>query len=528
MIQLYDDITAHPRPLEAPLPYYPLPFGTVSSQQAPMSSRQNIHSLRNGTKDVHRQYYGYGTPLAYGQTNTYPPSFAALINQLPEDLLLRILSFCDEVTLLDLALTSRRWLVHARRAFFSSYTIEASASFRLLLLFLQYPGSSVRPEYITHLDVSFTSDESSSPANYYDGGRGRPTSHVSISDIHQLMLLLPAVESLRADWVGSRSAPPPFASSPSRAGPTTQYPVPAFLQLQHISYRLQHLEVRGGSWQLGSLLLMLVCMPRLRTFTMENVHESTTSHGLPLVAPPFHLSRLSLGRCTLSGETISWMISSSQTSLRHLTLNSVRRRTGGGPFSSAFSLVGSSLETLRVRNYGELKRWDLDSFVQSGLGYCSNLRSLVVWSDHSQASPLGGSTRGAQSDLFMIAGPMSPSVSGFSPSVSPVSRQVPRLASSPMRYPLGHAYEPMMDPMIAPGRSSTPSYTLAHSPTGTLPPSSGSMLPLVVGILRQGWLPRLSRLVIPSWQADACPNRAECEAELLIRGVMLSYDWNAV
>ncbi|KAG8831574.1 hypothetical protein FRC17_002927 [Serendipita sp. 399] len=494
-----------------------------------MSSRQNIQSFRNGNRHVTNQYHGYGT--THGQYNAYAPYSVAQINRLPEEITLRILSFCDESTLLDVALASRRWLALARRAFFSSYTIDSSASLRLLLLFLQYPGSSVRPEYITHLDVSFTPDESGTQTAFYDGGRGRPTSHVSISDIHQVMLQLPAVESLRADWIGTRSFASGLALSTS-PGTMAQYPIPSFLHLQHISYRLQHLEVRGGSWQLGSFLLVVVGMPRLRSLTMESIHESTTSQGPPVVAPPFHLSRLSLGRCTLSGETICWIVSSSRTSLRHLTINSVRRRTGGGPFSSAFSLVGSSLETLRVRNYAELKRWDLESFVQGGLGFCSNLRSLVIWSDHpqtsSQAGSISGSSRGAQSDLFMNPRSSSPSASGSSPSVSPAFRQVPRLASSPMRYPLGHAYEPMMNPMVSPTKGPTTSRPLTHSPTGVVTLSADLMLPLVVGILRQGWLPRLSHLVVPSWQIDACPSRVECEAELLIRGVVLLDDWNSV
>lgn len=206
----------------------------------------------------------------------------------------------------------------------------------------------------------------------------------------------PNIESLRADWVGSRGTPsiPKIGPAVSSSGNLAvlmhpQQPMPSFLMVPQILHRLRHLEIRGGSWPFESLLQALVYTSQLKSLSMENIYESNNAMGSPIAnlpphMPAFQLNRLSFGRCTLSGESISWIISSSRHSLRHLTVNSIRRTPGSsgtGSFSAVLSMVGPALETLRVRNYLELPTWDAESLVKSGLGYCSNIKTLVIWCD---------------------------------------------------------------------------------------------------------------------------------------------------
>ena len=511
----------------------------------------------------HPSFYGYFDPTSppnyqpvfYSPTNDSFTNMAQRrpqlsIANLPEVILLRVLSHCDEEMQLESALVCKSWLRLSRRIYFSSYTIQSSADYRLLLLFLQ-PGYTVRAEYVTRLDVSFTSDESTLGATSGYSSR-RVATHVAASDVHQLMNQLVGLESLRADWIGARgSSTLKVATSSPVHVPSLS--IPSFLTLPHILQRLKHLEIRGGSWPLDSLLQSLAYMPRLINLSLENIYEPTASGMfLPAMTPAFHLIRLSLGRCTLSGESVNWLLSTSQHSIRHLTVNSLRRRPGSGSFNSALAIVGPSLESLRVRNYLEVSRWDPESVVQAGLGYCSNLKTLVVWCDSPQTSPFGGSPNispyspSLNSNLplrsdsrppsrnhpYTPSSPHRASLSGSPsirnhrlPSPSQSYIQAPRptrgqLQSSPQDYPLEFAQGFQ-------GPSSPPAMTSPVPSQYTQPPP-GAMLSILTTLIQRGWFPHLNHMVIPSSQIDACPNRVECQSELLIRGIALGDNWGSM
>lgn len=438
---------------------------------------------------------------------------------------LRIFSFCDEQTLLDAALVSRRWLELARRAFFASYSIQSVADLRLLRGLIHSPGSTIRADYVRRLDFSFTSEEARSSANGPQAGQ-RTSAHVTANDIHQLTLELGSITSLRADWIGTRtsSTSPRSAMAASPVNEIVAQPIPSFLNLPHISQGLKHLEVRGGSWPFESLLQTLAFMPALVSLSMENIYEPTSEIPLPPIPPACQLTRLSLGRCTLSGESTGWLLSSSQQTLRHLTINTVRRLTGSGSFNSALAIVGPSLETLRIRNYFEFPRWEIDALVRAGLGYCPNLRTLVVWCDSPQT---GGAYRAPA--RTGMAGQQSPGRTNHQPSYSPSSsaslslhtgsRPSSQHFSQSVSYGYPHPQTPTGNlSRHAPG-SPSDSY---RNPTT---PSPEAMLPTLVHLVRGGWLPRLGRLVIPPQNIQLCPNRVECQSELMMRGVVLGDNW---
>ncbi|KIM30651.1 hypothetical protein M408DRAFT_328188 [Serendipita vermifera MAFF 305830] len=378
----------------------------------------------------------------------------------------------------------------------------------------------------------------------------KATTHVTVSDVHQLMGQLVNLESLRADWIGARgsstlkvaTSSPVHAPSPS---------IPSFLTLPHVLQRLKHLEIRGGSWPLDSLLQSLAYMPRLVSLSLENIYEPTAGATfLPTMPPAFRLVRLSLGRCTLSGESASWLLSTSQQSLRHLTVNSLRRRPGSGSFNPALAMVGQALETLRVRNYSEITRWDPESVVQAGLGYCRNLRTLVVWCDGPQPSPFGGSPNISpyspvpNANMALRSGaqdsrppsrnhhypPSSPPRASFSSSPPVRGHILPspshsyahgssrgHVQSSPQDYPKEFGFQ----------SPSSPSTMVSSLPSQMVQPSSGVMLSVLTAIIQQGWFPRLNNLEIPRSQIDSCPSRVECQSELLIRGILLGDNWGS-
>ena len=450
------------------------------------------------------------------------------MSNFPESVLLRLLSHCDEEMQLEAALVCRGWLILSRKVYFSSYTIQSTSNYRLLLLLLQ-PGSSVRAEYVVRLDASFTSDESTPGPT----GSRRAPPHVSASDLHRLVNQLVCLESLRVDWIGARgaSAMKVAASSPMHVPSTS---IPAFLTIPRLLQRLRHLEIRGGSWPLDSLLQSLAYMPRLISISMENIYEPTTvAMVLPSVTPAYQLTRLSIARCTLSGETVTWLLSTSQQTLRHLAVNSLRRRPGSSSFNSALAMVGPALETLRARNFLEVPRCDPESLLRAGFGYCPNLRTLVIWCDTPVAGPflpgVGGPSNSSQ---------YSPSLAGNislrSMESRPPSRNhpYPRLASlsgspSLRGYGQGAFQDPLseLNPHIAQSPSSPPPMS-ASLPSPTSQPPSGTILPILVTIIQQDWLPSLKRLVISPGQIEASLTRVECHAELSRRGITLGDMWS--
>lgn len=514
-----------------------------------MYSRQNAYGYYPPTGNGALQYQGSNGNSSF----TYHPSHAlghkSAGASLPDVVIMRLLSYCDEVTLLESALVSRHWLMLSRRVLFSSYTIASGEDIRMLFKFLQSPDSTVHADYVSHLDVSFTSDNalpSTGPSSHQ--APQSLSSPVKSSDIHQLLVQLGSIESLRADWIGAR------ASSITRmsTSPVSPQPLPSFFSLPHIMQRLKHLEVRGGSWPFDSLLQAMMFMPKLASLSLENIHEPTNiSSSLPPVPPNFQLQRLYVGRCTLSGESTAWLLSSSQHSLRHLTVNSIRRRPGGGSFNSVLNMVGQRLETLRVRNFTELSRWDADAFIAAGLGFCPNLTTLVVWCEPpragSPASLAGKSSSPTVTQSYMpssspLSSPRqyyhtqnlsntprqraSSSVSHYSTTSSP-SPQTSSL-TSPYTSELGLSL-PSHDSGTAapfsaiPGTSSSPSAQSAMSSA-----LEGSMLPILASIIKQGWFPRLQRLVIPRRYIDVCPTRVECQTDLMLRGIALGGEWGAL
>jgi hypothetical protein len=463
---------------------------------------------------------------------------------LPEPVLLRVLSHCDEETQLEAALVCRRWLRLSRMVYFASFTIHSSADHGLLRL-LQ-PGCSVRPEYVTRLDVSFTSDESTSATT----GSRRPSPHISAGDVHRLVLQLVNLDSLRADWIGSRGS---STLKVINSSPVPSTSMPSFLTIPRVLQWLRRLEIRGGSWPLDSLLQSLAYMPRLIDLTMENIYEPTSvAMFLPSTAPAYQLTRLTIGRCTLSGETLTWLLSTSQHALRHLTISSLRRRPGSSSFNSALAMVGPSLETLRTRNCLELPRWDPESLLRVGLGYCPNLKTLVVWCDTPMPSPYSSGIGGGSPNMLQFSphltsnlnqrsarpdsrppswnhpyphpSPRRASLSGSSP--SPRGNLLPSQSQS---YPHGsrsNRYTQSGSQVIS-LENNPQVLTGVSSPSSSLPPP-GTMLPILMTIIQQEWLPNLTRLVIPASQIESCLTRVECEAELLRRGITLGDTWGAV
>ncbi|CAG7854976.1 SubName: Full=Uncharacterized protein {ECO:0000313/EMBL:CCA72842.1} [Serendipita indica DSM 11827] len=463
--------------------------------------------------------FSYNNNIRSGREAAYGRSFrpqSALAN-LPNEIFSRIFVLCDDVSLLDAALVCRRWLVLSRRAFMTSYTIESANDFNRLLLLLQ-STNTFRSDYISHMDIAFTSDETvagSSAMSNRTSRRQHP--HVPSSDVYRLLSSIPVLDSLRLDWVGTRNTS--LANPLAGPMPSVPIPLPPFLLLPHILHRLCSIEIRGGSWPLDSLLPALASMTRLRSLTLDNIYEPNTdgaggspamgsgrgkSSGMyrspiPSMSPSFQLTKLSLARCTLSGDVLAWILSTSMLSLRHLTMNTIRRRVSGITFGRVLAGVGPALETFRIRNHVDLfERWDLEGLVQAGLGYCSNLRTFVVWCDPPQAGSMA--IGGAQP---------------FSPQPSPgVYRG----------YGGGGGGSGIGSP-VSPGSSSSSLAMLGgYAPA----PAPGTLLPLLVSVVQRGWMPRLTTLVVQPSHIDQCPSRVECTQHLLLRGVRLYDEWVSV
>ena len=452
--------------------------------------------------------FSYNSHVLSGRATPYgrPLRPQSVLANLPNEIFARILLLCDDGSLLDAALVCRRWLVLSRRAFMTSYTIESTNDFNRLLLLLQ-STNTFRSDYISRMDIAFTSDETTAGAGVGNNRASRRQQpHVSSSDVYRLLSSIPALD-LRLDWVGTRNTS--LASPMAGQMPQIPIPLPPFLLLPHILQRLRSIEIRGGSWPLDSLLPALAAMSQLRGLTLDNIYEPNTdgassaaaggrgkSSGayrspIPSVTPSFQLTRLSLARCTLSGEVLAWIVSNSMLSLRHLTMNSIRRRVGGITFGRVLAGVGPVLETLRIRNHVDLfDRWDLEGLMQAGLGYCSNLRTLVVWCDPPQAGNM------------MMGG-----VQSFSPQASPGMYR-------------GRGGGSALGSPVSPGTSSA---TL-----GTYTPAPGMLLPLLVSVVQRGWMPRLTTLVVQPSHIDHCPSRVECTQHLLLRGVRLYDEWVSV
>ena len=123
-------------------------------------------------------------------------------------------------------------------------------------------------------------------------------------------------------------------------------------------------------------------MNHLVSLSLEQIHESSNVINFPSQPPSFRLTSLTLSRCTLSGSTLKWLVSSSKGCLKSLTLGSLRRRDkvlGCLVFKEVFVEIGSSLRVLRARNFWEAMH--PIEMIESGLGYCTELRTLVIWRD---------------------------------------------------------------------------------------------------------------------------------------------------
>jgi hypothetical protein len=143
-------------------------------------------------------------------------------------------------------------------------------------------------------------------------------------------------------------------------------------------------------------------MNHLVSLSLEQIHESSNVIKFPSQPPSFRLTSLTLSRCTLSGSTLKWLVTSSKGSLKSLTLSSLRRRDkaqGCLAFKEVFVEIGSSLRVLRARNFWEAMH--PIEMIESGLGYCTELRTLVIWRD-TVTSP------GVVSAAFLISHLSSP------------------------------------------------------------------------------------------------------------------------
>lgn len=523
-------------------------FSAPNSKSMPFPFSNTYNQDYGATFPSYNRMYPSQSGNTYGVNSGYMASPAT---RLPLALWQLIFVYCDLYSLQDIALVCRRWLQPARRALLESWSIDTIDAARYLQSIPIGPYSSLKLEYIKRVDVTFALEEPRMTSPGAHRSRQSPTL-IGANRIHEILYGLSGIESLRADWIGavssSRSASSPLVASAQ--------PVPSFLTIPHVSRNLRHLELRGGSWPFESLLPTLGFMPSLVKLSFENIYESAPTVFLPSHIPAFRLEELSLARCTLSGESLAWLLASSQKSLRHLTVNSVRRRADGGSFNTALSIVGPSLHSLRIRNYAEISVWDEESIINAGLGFCQNLRTLVVWCEvpATSSSAFGGFSRGnvgthsssyspnrqnqeiqPEGMLHLYPGVSTDTMRGhysqpspshsrssLNPNSSPILSYSGRaLSTYSMPYSSSGPGTPQSSPSMSPGQSFT---SLSGSPPMGAP---GFVLPSLVMILRRGWLPQLKRLVVPARQIEQCPSRMECQAELLARGVSLESEWSS-
>jgi F-box domain len=315
------------------------------------------------------------------------------VTSLSNDLLEHIFAQLDtKDDVAKTALVCRQWLTPARRALFGSLLIQDHDDLDEINDILFDENSTVRPQDIKGVHFLFTDDENighgSSQSKPFVGRQP----HVTNTDVQAFLRDLPGVETLQADWVGTRSSP--ISPSNNRPRPIQQqgeslapYTVPAqlpsFISDPQLVARLRNLALRGGAWPVEALLGAIGGqMKHLVSLSLEQIHESSNVINIPSHPPSFRLASLTLSRCTLSGSTLKWLVTSSKGSLKGLTLTSLRRRDkalGCLDFKEVFVEIGSSLRVLRARNFWEAMH--PAEMIESGLGYCTELRTLVIWRD---------------------------------------------------------------------------------------------------------------------------------------------------
>lgn len=287
------------------------------------------------------------------------------------------------------ALVCRQWLTPARRVLFGSLLIQSYDDLDEIRHILLGKNSTMRPQDVKSVHVLFTDHEIRENAEHGSSqskGFGRPL-HVTITDVQTFLRGCPRVETLKADWVGPRSSPVNGSSRPRAGEPLAPYIVPAqlpsFISDPQLGARLKHLGLTGGAWPVEALLGAIGGqMNHLVSLSLEQIHESSNVINFPSHPPSFRLTSLTLSRCTLSGSTLKWLVTSSKGSLKSLTLSSLRRRDkalGCLAFKEVFVEIGSSLRVLRARNFWEAMH--PIEMIESGLGYCTELRTLAIWRD---------------------------------------------------------------------------------------------------------------------------------------------------
>jgi hypothetical protein len=320
-----------------------------------------------------------------------PNASCSPVTFLPDDLLEHIfvkLDTKDDVA--RTALVCRQWLTPARSALFGSLVIQNYDDVDEIRDILLGPNSTVRPQVVKSVHVLFTDDELGEKISGQSKASERPW-HVTSADVQTFLHNCPGVEALKADWVGMRSSP---VTPSTRARPIQHsgesfppYVIPAqlpcFISDPQLGSTLKHLALTGGAWPIEALLGAIGGqMKHLVSLSLEQIHESSNVINTPSQSPSFRLTSLTLSRCTLSGSTLKWLLTSNKGALKTLTLSSLRRRDkalGCLAFKEVFVEIGSSLRVLRARNFWEAM--DPTEIIESGLGYCTELRTLVIWRD---------------------------------------------------------------------------------------------------------------------------------------------------
>lgn len=323
-----------------------------------------------------------------------PNASGSPVTCLPNDLLEHVFTQLDNNDdVANAAFVCRQWLTPARRVHFGSVLIQNYDDLDEIRDLLFSKNSTVQPQDVKSVHVVFTDDEIRE--NERDGGGqskafGRQ-SHVTDTDVQAFLRSCPGVKTLKADWVGPRFSPatssnrPRSLQQPAESLVSNAVPaqLPCFISDPQLGAKLKHLALTGGAWPVEALLGAIGGqMNHLVSLSLEQIHESSNVINFPSQPPSFRLTSLTLSRCTLSGCTLKWLVSSSKGSLKSLTLSSLRRRDkamGCLAFKEVFVEIGSSLRVLRARDFWEAMH--PTEMIESGLGYCTELRTLVIWRD---------------------------------------------------------------------------------------------------------------------------------------------------
>lgn len=365
------------------------------------------------TMNSNRHHFQYVPGQATYHQAIAPNASGSPVTRLPDALLERIFTQLDTKNNLEqTALVCRQWLTPARRALFGSLLIQNYDDLDEIRDILFNKKSTMRPQDIKSVHVLFTDDDEMREKEGHGSSQSKAFGgppHVTITDVQAFLRDCPRVETLKADWVGPRSSPV-SPSSRSRGiqhsgEPLVPYIVPAqlpcFISDPQLGARLKHLVLTGGAWPVEALLGAIGGqMNHLVSLSLEQIHETSNVINFPSQPPSFRLTSLTLSRCTLSGSTLKWLVTSSKGSLKSLTLSSLRRRDkalGCLAFKEVFVEIGSSLRVLRARNFWEAMH--PMEMIESGLGYCTELRTLVIWRD-TVTSP--GAVSAAFSFLILI------------------------------------------------------------------------------------------------------------------------------